>query len=80
MILRQIDFKRMRTNAVFYFKYWQASACRYRYCTNWKLTSWKATCVTIDLKLTFEIHVQQICDKANSKLKALVRTAPFMNI
>ena len=36
--------------------------------------------VTIDSKLTFEIHVQQICGKGNSKFKALVRTAPFMNI
>ena len=36
--------------------------------------------VTIDSKLTFEKHIQQICAKASSKLKALARITPFMNI
>ena len=36
--------------------------------------------VTLDSRLTFEKHIQQICGKASSKLKALARIAPFMNI
>ena len=36
--------------------------------------------VTIDAKLNFENHIEQIYAKARAKLKALVRTAPFMNI
>ena len=36
--------------------------------------------VTLDSRLTFEKHIQQICGKASSKLKVLARIAPFMNI
>ena len=36
--------------------------------------------ITLDSRLTFEKHIQQICGEANSKLKALARIAPFMNI
>ena len=35
--------------------------------------------VTIDVKLIFVKHVEQIYAKARAKLKALVRIAPFMN-
>ena len=36
--------------------------------------------VTLDSKLTFEKHINQICGKASSKLKALARIAPQMDI
>ena len=36
--------------------------------------------VTIDAKLSFEKHIEQIYPKARAKLKALARIAPFMNI
>ena len=36
--------------------------------------------VTIDAKLSFEKHVEQIYARARAKLKALARIAPFMNI
>ena len=35
--------------------------------------------VTIDAKLSFEKHIEQIYPKARAKLKALARIAPFMN-
>ena len=36
--------------------------------------------VTIDAKLNFVKHIEQIYAKARAKLKALARIAPFMNI
>ena len=36
--------------------------------------------VTIDEKLSFEKHIEQIYAKARAKLKALARIAPFMNV
>ena len=36
--------------------------------------------ITIDSKLGFDKHIQQIYSRASAKLKALVRIAPFMNI
>ena len=36
--------------------------------------------VTIDAKLSFEKHIEQICAKARAKLKALARIASFINI
>ena len=36
--------------------------------------------VTIDNKLTFDEHVNSLCDKASQKLHALSRVANFMNI
>ena len=36
--------------------------------------------VTLDSRLTFEKHIQQICGKASSKLKALARITPLMDI
>ena len=36
--------------------------------------------VTIDAKLSFEKHIEQIYAKTRAKLKALARIAPFMNI
>ena len=36
--------------------------------------------VTIDVKLSFEKHIQQIYAKIRAKLKALARMAPFRNI
>ena len=36
--------------------------------------------VTIDSKLSFDKHIQQICSRASAKLKALARIGPFMNI
>ena len=36
--------------------------------------------VTIDTKLSFKTHIQQICGKATAKLKALARIALFMNL
>ena len=35
---------------------------------------------TIDTKLSFEKHIEQIYAKARAKLKALARIAPFMNM
>ena len=35
--------------------------------------------IDIDCKLSFENHINQICSKAKSKIKALVRIAPFLN-
>ena len=35
--------------------------------------------VTIDMKLSFKTHIQQICGKTNAKLKALARIVPFIN-
>ena len=36
--------------------------------------------IKIDYKLTFDEHVNSLCKKANSKLRALARTTPYMNI
>ena len=36
--------------------------------------------ITIDSKLSFDKHVQQICSRASAKLKALAGIAPFLNI
>ena len=36
--------------------------------------------ITIDSKLSFDKHTQQICSRASAKLKALTRIASFMNI
>ena len=36
--------------------------------------------VKIDNKLTFDCHVSDMCKKANRKINALVRIAPFINI
>ena len=36
--------------------------------------------VTIDAKLSFEKHIEQIYAKARAKLKALAKNAPFINI
>ena len=36
--------------------------------------------VTIDAKLSFEKHIEQIYPKSRAKLKALARIAPYMNI
>ena len=36
--------------------------------------------ITIDYKLSFDKHIQQICSRVSAKLKALARIAPFMNI
>ena len=35
--------------------------------------------IDIDCKLSFEIHIYQICSKARAKIKALARIAPFLN-
>ena len=35
--------------------------------------------ITIDCKLIFDKHVQQICSRESAKLKALAKIAPFMN-
>ena len=40
----------------------------------------KLLVLTIDAKLSFEKDIEQIYAKAREKLKALARTAPFMNI
>ena len=40
----------------------------------------KLLSVTIDAKLSFEKHIEQIYAKAGAKLKALARIAPFLNI
>ena len=36
--------------------------------------------VKIDNKLTFDYHVSDMCKKANRKINALARIAPFINI
>ena len=36
--------------------------------------------VTIDTKLNFKTHIQQIYGKANSNLRTLARIVPFMNL
>ena len=36
--------------------------------------------ITIDSKLSFDKHIQQICSRTSAKLKALARIAPFMDI
>ena len=36
--------------------------------------------ITIDSKLTFENHINNICKRAGQKLNALARAAPYMNI
>ena len=36
--------------------------------------------IRIDYKLNFDEHVSSLCKKANSKLRALARTTPYMNI
>ena len=36
--------------------------------------------IIIDSKLRFDKHIQQICSRASAKVKALARTAPFINI
>ena len=36
--------------------------------------------ITIDSKLSFAKHIQQICSRASAKLKVLARIAPFINI
>ena len=36
--------------------------------------------VKIDIKLTFDCHVSDMCKKANRKIDALARIAPFINI
>ena len=42
-------------------------------------TSEKLLGVTIYKKLSFDKHVKNICKKANSKLRALARAAPYMD-
>ena len=36
--------------------------------------------ITIDSKLSFDKHIQQICSRVSAKLKAFARIAPFMSI
>ena len=36
--------------------------------------------ITIDCKLTFENHINNICKRGSQKLNALARVAPYMNI
>ena len=36
--------------------------------------------ITINSKLSFDKHIQEICSRARAKLKALARIAPFMKI
>ena len=40
----------------------------------------KLLMVKIDNKLTFDCHVSDMCKKANRKIKALARIAPFIKI
>ena len=35
--------------------------------------------IDIEYKLIFENHINQICNKARAKIKALARIAPFLN-
>ena len=34
----------------------------------------------IDPKLRFDDHIQDLCNKANRKLRALARPTPYMNL
>ena len=36
--------------------------------------------ITIDSKLSFDKHIQQICSRVSAKLEAVARIAPFINI
>ena len=36
--------------------------------------------VNIDSKLTFDSHVNHLCNKANTKLRALARVTPYMTL
>ena len=36
--------------------------------------------VKIDKKLNFDTHVKDLCKKANNKLRALARVAPYMSL
>ena len=36
--------------------------------------------IKIDSKLLFDDHIQDLCNKANRKLRALARTTPYMNL
>ena len=40
----------------------------------------KSLGVKVDNKLTFDYHVSDMCKKANRKINALARIAPFINI
>ena len=35
--------------------------------------------IKIDSKLRFDDHIQDLCNKANKKLRALARANPYMN-
>ena len=36
--------------------------------------------IKIDSKLRFDDHIQDLCNKANRKLRALARAIPYMNL
>ena len=36
--------------------------------------------IKIDSKLRFDDHIQDLCNKANRKLRALARATPYMNL
>ena len=36
--------------------------------------------IAIDSNLTFENHINRICEKANQKLNALARITPYRNM
>ena len=36
--------------------------------------------IKIDSKLRFDDHIQDLCNKANRKLRALTRATPYMNL
>ena len=36
--------------------------------------------ITTDSKLRFDDHIQDLCKKANRKLRALARATPYMNL
>ena len=44
------------------------------------LTCEKLLSIKIDSKLHFDDHIQDLCNKANRKLRALARTNPYMNL
>ena len=44
------------------------------------LTCEKLPDIKIDSKLHFDDHIQDLCNKANRKLRALARTNPYMNL